>query len=56
MIMDVTTIPTQLKKLAKDLRERAVEVEQSNTTKCAQVLVATQGLVELENILYGDAK
>ena len=54
--MDIKAIPVQLKKLAKDLREKADEVQKSNATKCAQVLVATQGLAELENILYGDSK
>ncbi len=54
--MDVKQIPERLRKLAKSLREEAEKVDEFKTIKSAQVLVAAQGLVQLEKIITGDIK
>jgi len=44
----------QLKKFAQELREVAQEVEQEKMRKCAQILVAAQGLSTLQTRITGD--
>ena len=45
----------KLRKLAKTIREDNEESTKSRTTKCAQVLVAAQGLQRLGQVLRGEA-
>jgi len=54
--MEVKQIPEHLRKLAKSLREEATRVDEFKLIKSAQVLVAAQGLVQLEKIITGEAK
>lgn len=54
--MSVEQIPNQLRKLAKELREKADETKKRNVIKCAQVLVAAQGFDKLAQIINGEGK
>jgi len=54
--MEVKHIPEHLRKLAKSLREEAAKVDEFKRVKSAQVLVAAQGLVQLEKIIMGEIK
>lgn len=44
----------QLRKLAQELREEAQELEQDKMRKCAQIIVAAQGLSTLQTRIMGD--
>lgn len=46
----------QLRKLASDLREASAQMQQERTQKCAQVLVAAQGLTALRRRIAGENK
>jgi len=50
------TTAEQLRKLASDLRKASEQVQQERTQKCAQVLVAVQGLNALRRRLVGEDK
>jgi hypothetical protein len=48
------TSADQLRKLAKDLREASKKLEEEKTQKCAQILVAAQGLDALRRRRAGE--
>lgn len=52
--MDLKFTAANLRKIAKDLRERSEQTDKDTTTKCAQVLLAANGLQRLQDILRGD--
>ena len=52
--MDAKDTADKLRKLAKTIREKNKETTKSRTTKCAQVLVAAQGLERFGRILRGE--
>jgi len=53
--MDRKDTAQRLRKLAKTLREKDKETSKEKTTKCAQVLVAAQGLHLFEEVLRGES-
>lgn len=52
--MDAKDTAIKLRKLAKSIREKHESNSKKRTTKCAQVLVAAQGLERLGRILRGE--
>lgn len=48
------TTAEQLRKLAEDLRKSAKAMEEEKMRKCAQILVAAQGLNTLRRRLAGE--
>jgi len=49
------TTAEHLRKLAKELRETSKNLNEEKTQKCAQILVAAQGLNALRQRLIGEA-
>jgi len=48
------TSAEQLRKLAQELRDASKKMDEERTQKCAQILVAAQGLNELRRRRTGD--
>jgi hypothetical protein len=53
--MDSKATAGKLRKIAKMIREKHENKDKERTTKCAQVLVAAQGLNKLAQVLRGEA-
>ena len=51
---DNKQLAESLRKVASELRKEADEIEKENTIKCAQVLIAANGLSHLRKIMRGE--
>ena len=51
---DNTQLAESMRKVAADLRKQDAEIKEKKAVKCAQVLIAANGLSQLRKIIRGE--